>query len=374
MTDNAVIAVAGCGRIGLAVSILLHYIGIDRHNVDLVLIDSDNDNLIRADQRLKPYTGFKAKLYRHNGNSHRLAKYLEKNDVTAIICATPFTENLELAQIAQKIKIHYIDFTESFSITSAIAKLADKSSNIVFAPQCGLAPGLINVLGLELARRLKKCTDLKMRVGALSQTAWSPGFYSITWSPEGLINEYKSDAWAIRNGKIVQVKSMTDLEEIIADGIKYECFSTSGGIGMPGIYKGIKNVDYKTIRYPGHHAFVSKEFDLNDFEGSVNKAKKVFKKTRKDLVIAIAHASDNHGNSEDVTLIYKPDDFLNLTALELTTAAGGIAVLDLILNNLVEPGLATAASFRYSDFWDTNVMKYVENTRTRKENSSREEE
>jgi saccharopine dehydrogenase-like NADP-dependent oxidoreductase len=122
------------------------------------------------------------------------------------------------------------------------------------APQCGLAPGLIGIIGADLAKRFTKLRDIELRVGALPRYPNGLLAYSFTWSPAGVINEYINDAEVIHNGVRKMVPSLDGLESINIEGRDYEAFSTSGGLGtMCETYAGkVDTLNYKTIRYPGH--------------------------------------------------------------------------------------------------------------------------
>jgi saccharopine dehydrogenase-like NADP-dependent oxidoreductase len=127
-------------------------------------------------------------------------------------------------------------------------------SNSVLAPQCGLAPGFIGILGAGLYNQFSEIRSVKLRVGALPLHPMGQLGYSLTWSAEGVINEYLNDAEIIHNGKRKTVSSLNDLETININGRQYEAFLTSGGLGtMCETLEGkVDMLNYKTIRYPGH--------------------------------------------------------------------------------------------------------------------------
>ena len=122
------------------------------------------------------------------------------------------------------------------------------------APQCGLAPGLIGIIGNDLALKFDELRDIELRVGALPRYPNGQLAYSFTWSPFGVINEYINDAEVIQNGVKKTVPSLDGFEYINIEGQEFEAFTTSGGLGtMCDTFKGkLDTLNYKTIRYPGH--------------------------------------------------------------------------------------------------------------------------
>lgn len=171
----------------------------------------------------------------------------------AVVSALPYFLNKNLAQIAYDLGIHYFDLTEDVETTQFIQELS-KTSKSVMAPQCGLAPGFIGIVGSDLTHQYTRLRDIELRVGALPRYPNGLLAYSFTWSPAGVINEYINDAEVIHNGKKKSVSSLDGLEYINIEGQEFEAFSTSGGLGtMCDTFEGrVDTLNYKTIRYPGH--------------------------------------------------------------------------------------------------------------------------
>ena len=171
----------------------------------------------------------------------------------AVVSCLPYSLNLPIAQTAHKLDVHYFDLTEDVPTTSAIREMAT-TSKAIMAPQCGLAPGYIGIVGADLAKRFDKLRDMELRVGALPQNPNGLLGYSFTWSPAGVINEYLNDCEVIQNGVRKWVTALDGLEVINMNGMEFEAFSTSGGLGtMCETYEGqLDTLNYKTIRYPGH--------------------------------------------------------------------------------------------------------------------------
>lgn len=171
----------------------------------------------------------------------------------AVVSCMPYNLNLPIADICHKEGIHYFDLTEDVPTTNAIRKMAE-TSTAVMAPQCGLAPGLIGIVGSDLTKRFDKIRDIELRVGALPQFPNGQLGYSFTWSPAGVINEYINDCDVIQNGERKMVSALDGIETIYIGGERFEAFSTSGGLGtMCETFEGkVDTLNYKTMRYPGH--------------------------------------------------------------------------------------------------------------------------
>jgi saccharopine dehydrogenase (NAD+, L-lysine-forming) len=173
--------------------------------------------------------------------------------VDAVLSCLPYALNAAVAQAAHDLGIHYFDLTEDVPTTKAIRVLS-KTAKGLLAPQCGLAPGFVGIVGADLIRQFDTCRSCRMRVGALPQNPAGLMGYSFNWSPEGVVNEYLNDCEVLEDGKIKMVSPMEWIEKIVIGGVELEAFTTSGGLGtMCETYLGrVPDMDYKTMRYPGH--------------------------------------------------------------------------------------------------------------------------
>lgn len=180
-----------------------------------------------------------------------LAEVLKGQD--AILSCLPYHLNIGVSTVAHKLGLHYFDLTEDVPTTKHIRELA-KTSKGLMAPQCGLAPGFVGIVGAHLADQFDKVRSIRLRVGALPQNPTGLLGYAFNWSPEGVVNEYLNDCEVIEEGIQKTVSAMEWLETIYIDGMQLEAFTTSGGLGtMTETYADkIENLDYKTMRYPGH--------------------------------------------------------------------------------------------------------------------------
>ncbi len=184
-------------------------------------------------------------------NEDALSDALSKMD--GVLSCLPYALNTMVARTAHELGLHYFDLTEDVATTKAIRDLA-KTSRGVMVPQCGLAPGFVGIVGASLIAALDTCRSCRMRVGALPQHPSGLMGYSFNWSPEGVVNEYLNDCEVLEGGKIKMVSPMEWIEKIFIGGVELEAFTTSGGLGtMCETYLGqVADIDYKTMRYPGH--------------------------------------------------------------------------------------------------------------------------
>jgi saccharopine dehydrogenase-like NADP-dependent oxidoreductase len=175
----------------------------------------------------------------------------------AVLSAAPYHLTTRIAEAARATKTHYLDLTEDVASTRRIRELAI-DADTAFIPQCGLAPGFISIVAADLARRFDKLDSVRMRVGALPAYPSNALNYNLTWSTEGVINEYIEPCEAIVEGRRVEVPALEEREEFALDGVLYEAFNTSGGLGtLAETLEGrVRTLNYRTIRYPGHAAIM----------------------------------------------------------------------------------------------------------------------
>ncbi len=182
----------------------------------------------------------------------------EFSKAEAVLSCLPYHLNVAVATAAHAAGIHYFDLTEDVTTTNNIIELSTNSKGLM-APQCGLAPGFVGIVGASHVAVFDSCRSIRMRVGALPQNPTGHLGYAFNWSPEGVVNEYLNDCEVIEEGKRKWVSPMEWHETLYIDGVKLEAFTTSGGLGtMCDTYLGkVENIDYKTMRYPGHMALMN---------------------------------------------------------------------------------------------------------------------
>ena len=174
-----------------------------------------------------------------------------------VVNALPYHLAVATATTARAAGCHYFDLTEDVAATQAIQQLA-QGATTAFMPQCGLAPGFIGIVAHHLAQRFEVLHDVKMRVGALPAFPTNALKYNLTWSVDGLINEYCHPCEAIRDGRLIEMLPLEGLEHFSLDGTEYEAFNTSGGLGTlcETLAGRVRTLDYKSVRYPGHQALM----------------------------------------------------------------------------------------------------------------------
>lgn len=276
-------------------------------------------------------------------NPRQIAEAARKYQIDAVISSLPYFLNAGVANVAKSLKLHYFDLTEDVEVTANIAKLA-KGADTAFVPQCGVAPGFINIVAHDLMQHFEQLDTVKLRCGALPQQASNALQYALTWSLDGLINEYGNPCQAIVNRKSVWLSGLGDLEMLQVDGVHYEAFNTSGGLGaLPDIYQNkINNLNYKTLRYPGHGKkmqFLMNDLKLNQDRDTLKKILlNVLPHTRQDVVIVnvgVEGIQNNQLIQESYSRKFYPSIINNqpLSAIQSVTASSACAVMDLILQN-----------------------------------------
>ncbi len=329
------VLVLGAGKIGALISGLLAESG--SYHVQLADIDGAAAEAVRDAHGLPNVEAFRLDA-RHGA---QLRAHLEGHPVEAVISSLPYYCNIGVAAVARAVGTHYFDLTEDVEVTREVRRLA-AGANRAFVPQCGLAPGVISIAAHELMTHFDEVRTVKLRVGALPQHPNNVLKYSLTWSTEGLINEYANPCQAVVDGRLVDVAPLEGLEEIEIDGTLYEAFNTSGGLGSLADSFGAQceSMNYKTIRYPGHCAQM--RLLMNDLKLSRDREtlKRILEnavpQTLQDVVIVYAAVSGRQeGELREENYVNKiyPQRIAGRlwSAIQVTTAAGITAVLDLVL-------------------------------------------
>lgn len=258
----------------------------------------------------------------------------------AVLNALPFHQAVAVATLCARLGVHYFDLTEDVASTQAIRVLGEGARSVLM-PQCGLAPGFIGVVGNDLARRPDSAQALHLRVGALPRFPQGALRYCLTWSTEGLINEYCNPCEVIVQGQRTRVPALGGLESLLIDGVEYEAFSTSGGLGtLPQTWEGrLQQLDYKTIRYPGHHAamrLLLHELRLGERRALLHELLEgAVAATQQDVIVILASARGLRGGrlvqeSYAARILGRRLRGQVLSAIQLTTAAGICTALDLM--------------------------------------------
>lgn len=283
------------------------------------------------------------------GSNAEIEAILEKCDV--ILDCLPGSQAPRIAGLAKKHHCHYANLTEYVAETSQVKELA-KDADTAFVLQTGLAPGFINILANQLFKEfcrdfnVTQADSVQMKVGAISQHARAPHFYAFTWSPIGVATEYLKDAEVVRNTHKINVPALSGLDTIIIDGETYEDNYTSGGAAdLPDAFAGkVTNLDYKTLRYPGHYNWVKETLQgISDGEDKIKILQKIMMdqipSVEDDLVIVYASVTgkDSQGklHSNEKSYRIKPSKVghKKLRAIQTTTAAPLCEVAYMMLTN-----------------------------------------
>lgn len=178
--------------------------------------------------------------------------------VKAVMCAIPYYFNLPMSEAAIEAGAHFCDLGGNTEIVQDQKKLEAKAvaKGITVIPDCGLAPGMVNILAQLGIDRLDKVDSVRIFVGGLPQAPEGPLKYQIVYSIEGVLDYYTTLSWVVRDGKRTQVTALSEIEPVRFDAPvgELEAFHTAGGLStMAFRYEGkIPTMEYKTLRYPGH--------------------------------------------------------------------------------------------------------------------------
>lgn len=317
------IAVFGLGKVGALVALLLHEGGFEVIGYDLA-----------APREPPPFRLAQADTEDPAALAGAFAS------VDAVVSCLPHHLNLAVARAAHGACIHYFDLTEDVATTRAIVELS-RTAKRVMAPQCGLAPGFVGIVGAAQIARFDRCRSCRLRVGALPQNPTGLMGYAFNWSPEGVVNEYLNDCEVIEHGERKWVSAMEWHETLYIDGIALEAFTTSGGLGtMCETYHGrVDNIDYKSIRYPGHmrlmnflfHELLMRERRQEAGDILVNAKPPV------DLDVVFVHVAsegtiEGRLQRKEFVRAYRPMDIAGerRSAIAWTTSASVVAVVEMV--------------------------------------------
>lgn len=357
------ILLMGAGKIGRMIASLLQETG----DYQLQIADRAPAALERIKKSIP-----NAETHILNANSHVELLHLMQ-DCSAVISALSFRENPGVARAALEAGVNYFDLTEDRQTTAAVKEISDDAaSGQVFVPQCGLAPGFVTIISKHVMEWFDEIDTVHMRVGALPQHPTNALSYNLTWSTDGLINEYCNPCEEIHAHQIKNRLPLEGLEQFTLDGNVYEAFNTSGGLGtlcetMDGR---VRELNYKTIRYPGHHMLM--KFLLQDLRLADRREllKDVMENaipiTFQDVVIIFCTVTGIRNGQfvekSDLRKLYAQE--LNgeqWSAIQLTTGAGICAIVDLVQQNeLSGTGLIRQEDVPFDMFINNRFGSYFE--------------
>ena len=339
----------GGGKIGQAIATMMAATG----DYDLTVADKDAESLKRLGKaRVTPVAldvSDKAELTR----AIRGHKY--------VVSAMPYHLTPTVAEAAKMAGAHYFDLTEDVESTRVVKQLA-KGADTAFVPQCGLAPGYISIVAHDLTKQFEALRDVNMRVGALPVYPTNALKYNLTWSTDGLINEYCNPCEAIVDGTMREMPALEEMEHFSLDGVDYEAFNTSGGLGTlcETLSGRVENLNYKTVRYPGHRDIIKtlvRDLRLGqrrDIMKDVLEA--AIPITYQDVVLVFVTVSGQKGGRltqvSYAKKVYAAEvEGELMSAIQITTAAGICAMVDLMrAGKLPQAGFVRQEEASHADF------------------------
>lgn len=356
------ILVLGCGKVGQMIAALLSEEGQHAVTYDLTMADQNKAAFALLPEKLRRQT------VTIDVNDHdRLVALMHTHD--AIINALPFFLTEQVASAAVVGNCHYLDLTEDVASTKRVRELSD-SAEIAFIPQCGLAPGYISIVGYHMAQKFDTLRDLRLKVGALPRFPSNALKYNLTWSTDGLVNEYLHPCESVVGGQKTLVPALQDLNEFVLDGERYEAFNTSGGLGsLADTLAGqVENLSYQSIRYPGHNALI--RVLVNDLRLGerpsllVDILEHAIPATTQDVVLIYVSASGMR-NGRFMQETYRRKVFGRellgnfWSGIQITTGAAICAALDLLCQGkLPQKGLIRQEEIAFDDFITNRFGKY----------------
>ena len=246
--------ILGAGRMARG---LIHYLASADDGAQFHLVDIRNDSIRALKKSIpKPIRSRLTASVMDLAESAKIRGLMSRSDVA--LSAAHYRFNRTLTRMAIATQCHMVDLGGNVDTVKAQQQLHARArrNRVAVIPDCGLAPGMTNILALWAASRLDRIESIRIRVGGVPVRPSPPLNYMIVFAPEGLINEYIEDALAIRKGRVTRLPSLAEVESLRFPppfGLM-EAFNTSGGSStLVETLKGkVRHLDYKTIRYPGH--------------------------------------------------------------------------------------------------------------------------
>ncbi|HEY7903478.1 MAG TPA: saccharopine dehydrogenase C-terminal domain-containing protein [Casimicrobiaceae bacterium] len=353
------LALLGAGKIGDAIVNLLGGSG----DYALTIVDRDATRLAQMARANVAAVSIDC------SDAAALARVLPGHDV--VLSASPYYLTPAIAGATKAAGAHYFDLTEDVSSTQAVKALA-KDAQSAMVPQCGLAPGFVSIVANDLAKAFDALRDVQMRVGALPIYPTNALKYNLTWSTDGLINEYCNPCEAIIDGELKETLALEEIEAFSLDGIAYEAFNTSGGLGtLCDSLKGrVENLNYKTVRYPGHRDIVKtliRDLRLGQRRDILKDVlETAIPMTLQDVVLIFVTVSGmKSGRLTQQTYAKKIYSQVvngqHLSAIQITTAAGICAMVDLLVGGkLPQRGFVRQEDASLADFLANRFGRYYQ--------------
>jgi saccharopine dehydrogenase-like NADP-dependent oxidoreductase len=390
------IIIIGAGKIGSTIFQFLNALD----SLELTLADTNSDSLSATEN----YKSGSTLLLDKDCDFESVFKTaLENNRYDAVINAGPYFLSIPIAQAALSQGLSYFDLTEDVPSCEKIQQLAQSCNDgQIFMPQCGLAPGFISILTRSLYDQFESLESVQLRVGALPQFPTNQMLYNLTWSTAGLVNEYCNRCQAIEQGQVIYQTALDGKEEFSLEGIKYEAFNTSGGLGTltKTLAGKVEQLNYKTVRYPGHRKlmkFLLKDLKFQQPEkrselvqlldqcipmttqdvvlimvtvtGIIKPTSQQSNDTQKNTVNNSVNKNNSFNNYQQLTELRRihhksidlPDGTTkDYSAIQICTAASLSAIIELWMQGtLNQSGFIYQESISLEQFYQTHYGKYL---------------
>ena len=353
------IAIIGAGRVGSLIAKLF----VNSGDYDVLAVDCNDDAL-----RELVASGVDSIINMDVSDATMLKEVVMGYD--ALVCACPSHLSPAIAMVARQIDAHYFDLCESSNSTTEVIKLSEGSKK-VFIPQCGVSPGFVSIVTRKLASKFQNDMNICIRVGALPRYPANRMKYGLSWDTHDLYKEYTEPCDAIRDGNLTQLLPLTELESISLDGQNLEAFTTANGMGSlcESLDGKVKNLIFKTIRYPQH---LDKLLMLMDDFG-MRKRADLFRMVMENgmpivendvviMFITVTGLINKRQTQESyVHRIYNQEiGGKKYSALSTTSAAATCAIVDLVNSGrITSSGFVPQEDIDYDDFMNNHFMQSI---------------
>ena len=350
------ILILGAGGIGLPIASALKH-----EEYNLVLSDCSEDAIGKAKEYFfNRKFDTQCSLDFHLGDA---IGYLNNNkeDFSIVVSALPYHMNKEIAHLCVPNGIPYVDLGGHVNTTHCIRELAESYGSAPVASDQGLAPGLVNICAEQAYRMVSeeiyRAAKIKMAVGGLPENrGLNPLDYIVTWSVDGLINEYEGEAEVLLGAERKKVPTLTGLETMTVDGDELEAFYTSGGSAhtIESMFnqtsRPIPDVTYKTLRYPGHMELVKWLMEQVEFRRL--DMMDLFKygcpaNGEKDIVKFYVEATNGNLSYKREHTFYASEDFSAMQRATAYSAAAAIQTMYVKMPNLAKETGSLALDYSY---------------------------
>ena len=350
------ILILGTGGIGLPIASALKH-----EEYNLVLSDYSQSAIDKAKEyfgRTKFDSECSIDFHHGIGKSYLLEN---KHDFDIVVSALPYYENKDVAQLCIPEGISYVDLGGHVETTHCIRALAEGYGSAPVASDQGLAPGLVNICAEEAFEAVKenkyRSAKIKMAVGGLPEKiGLNPLDYIVTWSIDGLINEYRGEAEVLLGAEKKTVPTLTGLETMTVDGDELEAFYTAGGSShtIQSMFnqtsRPIPDVTYKTLRYPGHMKMVKwlmEEIELDHIDLTHLFKYGCSALDEKDIVKFYVEATNGNLSYKREHTFYASEDFSAMQRATAYSAAAAIQTMYIKMPNLAKETESLALDYSY---------------------------